>query len=137
MANSITDKAIQQLFCDGVKIVKLWENASSNSAFQNQTVSLNIAKYDFVMVLFRLDRNGRVVEPSIVPIGRPAVNNSKGYDRYFIVRETGIEFDDSSSPSAIIPAKIFGIKLLGGGYSLIRKIKQLFANIRRCFIWQY
>lgn len=96
---------------NGVQIKKVWQNASLTSAFGNQKLDVDLSGYSFVMILFKLDANGRVVPPSIVPIGHPAVNAYGNSSRFFLVHTQDITFDSvSPSASVMIPYQIYGMK---------------------------
>lgn len=94
----------------GVRIKKVWVNASPTSAFANQTLSLNLSSYDFVIILFKLDKNGRMASPAIVPIGHPAVTAYGADTRFFLVHENDIKFDAVSNSAVMIPYIIYGAK---------------------------
>ena len=96
---------------NGVQIKKVWQNASPTSAFGNQKLDVDLSGYSFVMILFKLDANGRVVPPSIVPIGQPAVNAYGNSTRFFLVHTQDITFDSvGPSASVMIPYQIYGMK---------------------------
>ena len=152
---AVLDNALQQLLKMSIEVKLLWENASPSSEFPAQKILIDLAEYDFYMIenntwtdaLWKTCGvaecggimsviNYITLENRASIIARTATHTSDGLifsgSRYFN------DLVNSSSNSGCIPIKIYGIKLLGGGYSLIRKIKQLFATIgRRCFIWQY
>lgn len=95
----------------GVSITKVWENASPTSAFGNQKLNVDLSGYSFAMILFKLDANGRIVPPSIVPIGQPAVNAYGNSTRFFLVHTQDITFDSvGPRASVMIPYQIYGIK---------------------------
>lgn len=96
---------------NGVQIKKVWQNASPTSAFGNQKLDVDLSGYSFAMILFKLDANGRVVPPSIVPIGQPAVNAYGNSTRFFLVHTQDITFDSvGPSASVMIPYQIYGMK---------------------------
>ena len=96
---------------NGVQIKKVWQNASPTSAFPNQKLDVDLSDYDLVMILFKLDANGRVAPPSIVPIGQPAVNAYGNNTRFFLVHTQDITFDSAGpSASVMIPYQIYGMK---------------------------
>lgn len=96
---------------NGVQIEKLWENASPTSAFGNQTITLDLSSYNLVLILFKLDRNGRVATPAITPIGHPGLSAYGTNVRYFLVHTNDIKFDDvTPNSSTMIPFKIYGVK---------------------------
>lgn len=96
---------------NGVQIKKVWQNASPTSAFGNQKLDVDLSGYSFAIILFKLDANGRVVPPSIVPIGQPAVNAYGNSTRFFLVHTQDITFDSvGPSASVMIPYQIYGMK---------------------------
>ena len=96
---------------NGVQIKKVWQNASPTSAFGNQKLDVDLSGYSFAMILFKLDANGRVAPPSIVPIGQPAVNAYGNSTRFFLVHTQDITFDSvGPSASVMIPYQIYGMK---------------------------
>lgn len=160
------DKALQHLLKLGVEAKTLWTNSKPGSNFAAQTLTLTGgSKYDAILAECLPGVNDSTdINGTLVPI--LIIKNHKNYLNYIAktdteetvaeMRSRSIKFANGNVTFAkaygfsiasvsrsvrldyIIPIRIIGIKLLGGGYSLIRKIKQLFANIgRRCFIWQY
>ena len=96
---------------NGVQIKKVWQNASPTSAFGNQKLNVDLSGYSFAIILFKLDANGRVVPPSIVPIGQPAINAYGNSTRFFLVHTQDITFDSvGPSASVMIPYQIYGMK---------------------------
>lgn len=96
---------------NGVQIKKLWQNASPTSAFGNQTITLDLSSYDLVIILFKLDSNGRVTSPAITPVGHPGFSAYGNNARYFLVHTNDIQFDSVSPSSAVmIPYQIYGMK---------------------------
>ena len=93
-----------------IEIKKVWTNASPTSNFGNQTLTLNLSDYDFVLVLLELDKNGRTTLPSIVKVGDNAINECSGNTRYFKTSKTAIKFDSTSSAATMIPLLIYGMK---------------------------
>ena len=94
-----------------IEIKKVWTNASPASAFANQTLKLDLSSYDLVIILFKLDKNGRVTSPAITPIGRPGLSGYGNDVRYFIVHTNDINFDYVSPNSLVmIPYEIYGVK---------------------------
>lgn len=92
-----------------IGITKLWENASPASDFNNQNISLPLSNFDSAMILFERDKNLRVIQPSIVPVGTAAAAEFSTSIRLFSVLGTGVNFTSSTSPSEVIPVKIYGI----------------------------
>lgn len=130
------DKSVQNLIKmtnAKVTITKLWENASSKSAFANQTISVNLSGYDLIIIIGNTDTssNTRLVPPVITKIGLGGIYvNSGGSRRYFKVYSDKVEFDAVYPSSAIgdsIPLFVYGIKLSGGGYGL----RRIFSALRR------
>lgn len=95
----------------GVQIKKLWENASPTSSFGNQKITMDLSSYDLVLILFKLDRNGRVATPAITPIGHPGLSAYGTNVRYFLVHTNDITFDVvTPNNTTMIPFKIYGMK---------------------------
>lgn len=96
---------------NGIRIVKLWENASPTSAFANQTLTLDFSSYDLIIILFNLDSNNRSVSPAISPVGHPGASVFQNNVRTFLVHTNDIRFDSVSPSSAVmIPYVIYGMK---------------------------
>lgn len=99
---------------NGTQMETVWTNPNPTSAFANQKLDVDLSGYSLVMILFKIDANGRVAPPSIVPIGQPAVNAYGNSTRFFLVHTQDITFDSvSPSASVMIPYKIYGIKGVG------------------------
>lgn len=146
MANLI-DNAIQQLFKDGCKIVKLWENASPTSSFEGQRILWSISEkgYDTVIVVDNYGKLHFATIDAAGPVGVTTVNgnessSSRIYARRFYPRLNYIEFTDSYNidewnstvntyaNTTNIPVEIYGIKSLwGGGHSTIARLKSFFS----------
>lgn len=109
MMESKLDKALQQLLKMSIEVKPLWENTSPTSDFNNQNISLPLSKFDSAMILFERDKNLRVIQPSIVPVGTAAAAEFATFIRLFSVLAAGINFTSCTSPSDVIPVKIYGI----------------------------
>lgn len=129
MAVDRTDAGMQQLinmFGDCTKIKKLWQNASPTSVFTPQKISLDLAGYTHVLVLYYCTTpvtNG--LGSVIVPVGSYGYCNiATSINRYrvFQVLTTGVNFnkvskwtyynqsaDDDNGPW-LIPYIIYGLK---------------------------
>ena len=109
----------------GIKIVKLWENASPTSSFAAQTVSLNLSGYDGVFVTAKFQTNGTDVKASTGFIAKGlkgcilVTNGTTDSLRYrsFDVSETGVVFsagkqisNSNETTGAAIPVYIYGVK---------------------------
>lgn len=101
--------AIWSAWKTDIGITKLWENASPTSDFNNQNISLPLSNFDSAMILFERDKNLRVIQPSIVPVGTAAAAEFSTSIRLFSVLGTGVNFTSSTNPSEVIPVKIYGI----------------------------
>lgn len=111
----------------------LWENASPDSSFAAQTVSVDLSGYDAVMVIFNCDTSsGSVIYQAymsnITPVGKRGVSlhiitivgggwPGGAYDSYrtYDVTASGIAFDDcyergGKHNGTQIPVYIYGIK---------------------------
>ena len=149
MAN-LVDNAIQKLFKDGCKIVKLWENASPTSSFLGQTITIpSVRSYDYLLVEARATLNDGTIY--FQALARTSGENGRlitGIDTglgaviKFVVREFYVGtinpvvrfYDCNFKPTTSIgevynigavPVLIRGIKLLGG---VIHKLKSLAAS---------
>ena len=153
MANSVIDKAIQQLFTDGAKTVELWKNASPDSDFPAQTIPMP-AGYDMAAITGSDYATGLIVlkkgmAGSLMRIG--AIDAATAFwaaQRYITWNNSGLVFDPSyvkyansaTPPSAngayCKPMFILGIKILtGGGSKLISRLRSLFSfRERRCAV---
>ncbi|MFR6258328.1 MAG: hypothetical protein ACLULK_06075 [Anaerovoracaceae bacterium] len=152
---AVLDNALQQLLKMSIEVKLLWKNASPASKFPAQKILIDLDGYDFYMIennawtdaLWKTCGvaecggimsviNYITLENRASIMARTATHTSDGLivsgARYFN------DLANSSSDSGCIPIKIYGIKIIGGGYSLTHKIKDLFSKFgRRCFIWQY
>lgn len=150
MAN-LVDSAIQQLFKDGCKIVKLWENASPTSNFSAQKIPIvNLLDHRFLMVIGRLSTTNTYPAVSVADtkstiagelmrfINLRSESTTSSIYRSYAIEDTGISFSDCAlkagesgelitSNAYDIPVILYGIKLLGGG--VIHKIKSLAASL--------
>lgn len=153
MANLI-DNAIQQLFKDGCKIVKLWENASPTSSFEPQDILVPCGEYDGIVISYKSSNASQTYEfisgcrykedtmlpgeiaTSIDSGGQSAQFNFRNnvlqankiifYGAWYKTVESGANTVNNNA--LIIPIIIYGIKLLGG---VIHKIKSLAASLFR------
>lgn len=151
MANGMVDKALQQIWKDGIKLKRLWINASPESAFPAQKINLNIPEDGLVLITARVDTypyNGTVsgvgrVGEDLFLIG----STSRNRGRMLKLTTSGVECDDAlqwnnygSSSNAhgeyMIPLEIYGIKILaGGGSKFINRLRSLFSfRERRCAV---
>lgn len=141
---SVIDNAIKQLWKDGIKIVKLWENASPSSAFAAQTIPLDTEGYEEALVL-PMSTNGlngafivRKNEDRVLYSagGHPLQRRYELTDSGLTVQAGDILVDSGwqTNNQAMKPYIIYGLKfLLGGGYRIARFIKSLFFHMeRRC-----
>lgn len=109
----------------------LWTNASPTSEFASQTIGLDLSNYNFVYIIFARTVDGYTYNYSkLSKVNHYGENN---YDmamitytsslgvvyRYFIVSNNGVNFGggmcgtpfpSSSSNTAMIPYKIYGVK---------------------------
>lgn len=96
---------------------KVWQNASSTSAFADQKITLDLSEYDYIMIIFNYNTssNTRMIPPIISPVsnGGGIIDNAEGNRRYFTNTATFINFDTTyptNIKTACIPLYIFGIK---------------------------
>ena len=139
MGKNEVDSAIQRLLKLGVKVTKLWENAKITSTFAKQRISVDTSGLDAVLIetVYATDTTdyvfGYIVTPnkkSVLTQFAQASYSNIGYCSRAVELGKNILFYDSivkniSSTSGgtannkyQIPYRIYGIKLLGGGYSL-------------------
>lgn len=109
----------------------LWENASPDSGFAAQTVSLDLTDFDFIAIDFvtasfhKIELFEKKNQFCFVNMISPGSTNSNGYTisasmRTFTISDTGIEFDRCirstetsnyiETNDRIIPIRIYGIK---------------------------
>lgn len=101
----------------GISLTKLWENASSASAFSDQKITLDLSEYDYIMIIFNYSTssNARMIPPIISPVnnGGGVIDNAEGNRRYFTNTATFINFDTTyptNIKTACIPLFIYGLK---------------------------
>lgn len=108
----------------GTQIVLLWQNASPSSDFAAQTVSLNLADFDLVMMIVRYTTSNNRSAGFICPVGADGMlflALNVNIFRYYSASVSGVEFqkgqkvvsyDGNSSDlnKACIPTAIYGIK---------------------------
>lgn len=150
MANGKIDKALQQLLKLGIEVKMVWSNASPTSKFGSQTISLDLSGYDYVFIRWRWSISDPDMIISPIKIGTESLLSGVAnyrQTRDVMVKTSGLTFgaganalyNASLSPNSevAIPVEIYAAKFLGGGYSLIQKLKHLFTTMgRRCFTWQ-
>ena len=158
MANGMIDKAIQQLFKQSVKIVKLWQNASPESAFLPQKISVDLTPYNLILMIFKSYVSYEYKLSALFDKGDAAVIciNSSGLginrgglfasnriiessDNTGIMVGKGVYLPTAGTSStdrndSLLPFEIYGIKILtGGGSKFITKLRSLFSFWgRRC-----
>lgn len=120
IANGGTGKttALEALLAlGGIQIKKLWENARPASTFSDQKITLDLSKYDYIMVIFNYDAasNARMIPPIISPVnnGGGIIDNAEGNRRYFKTTATFINFDNTyptNNKTVCIPLFIYGLK---------------------------
>lgn len=115
----------------GIQMSLLWTNPNPSSSFSAQTVSLDLSRYDAVMVVHRYGTSTSRLNSVIVPVGDTGMcfhagnfSAATGYvmTRAFGTTTTGIDFNTSyrralnstsaasSSGDYCYPIYIFGIK---------------------------
>lgn len=147
MANNEVDSAIQRLLKLGIKVTKLWENASPNSTFKSQSINVNLDDGDAVLIKGRYaDTNDKLMTiwgyvGNTCEMVRVSIDNSKSYtSRVVNVTKTTIKFNEgrivpyngssSQNDAVSIPVEVFGIKLLGG-VQLKAYLRRFFAALQR------
>lgn len=101
----------------------LWVNESSDSSFAAQTISLDLAQYLFVVIVFRQSTTGTVIHQTVIakPNGytqtafSPLKSGTAMYKRTYTPKSTGVEFysamsDSTEDNTKMIPRFIYGIK---------------------------
>lgn len=124
----MADKWIQLMSEDGTdnlfptsRMELLWTNSAPTSAFAQQTVSLDLSEYMYIVIEMDQDTNlsrgryyfgtvGFVISMSLVPT---SITNA--YTRTATISASGINFTvgyvgSSSNNNAMIPYHIYGIK---------------------------
>lgn len=101
----------------------LWVNESSASSFAAQTISLDLAQYLFVVIVFRQSTTGTAIHQTVIakPNGydqtafSPLTSGTTMYKRTFTPKSTGVQFysarsDSTEDNTKMIPRFIYGIK---------------------------
>ena len=118
------EEALENLLEIGLSAkVKLWENESIDSAFNAQTIYLDLSKYDGVEIVFYADKSTNVyLNTGLIPKGLNSVLNyttaEVGYRlrREFIAQSSGVVFKAGTNTGSVpgsevcIPYQIYGIK---------------------------
>lgn len=152
---SILDNALQALLGLATEIKELWVNASPKSSFAAQSISVDLSGYDMVMIQHGTYTNGTLFSyvTDIAPVQKLETDRStliwgtlcqtgtatstRGYNALRDYDKDGnninfrngsrvLELTSVSDNKACVPYKIYGVKLLGGGYRIARFIKSLF-----------
>lgn len=135
MATSIIDKALQailKMLQKKDERVLLWENASPNSAFAPQTLTVtNLSSYQNYMILYRFHTTLDMNLTESAEVGAGTIMNmcdaGSIYRRNVTYQANGLTISgisgtrvsgavDITDNKYLIPAKIYGIKSSGGGY---------------------
>ena len=150
MATSIIDKALQailKMLQKKDERVLLWENASPNSAFAPQTLTIaNLPGYQRYTILYRFHTTLDMNLTESAEVGAGTIMNmcdaGSIYRRNVTYQANGLTIsgvDGTKISGAVgvtdnkylIPAKIYCIKSSGGGTRLTRFIKSLFHRCER------
>ena len=150
MATSIIDKALQailKMLQKKDERVLLWENASLSSAFAPQTLTIaNLSSYQRYTILYRFHTTLDINLTESAEVGAGTIMNmcdaGSIYRRNVTYQANGLTIssvDGAKISGAVsvadnkylIPVKIYGIKLSGGGTRLTRFIKSLFHRCER------
>ena len=103
-------------------VVKLWQNASPDSGFEAQTISVGLSDYDGVSIYYRNDKTGTAYQNTgLIPKGNSGAmmyvsSAGKQSIRKFSVTESGITLEAASYDGSdgkkdyIIPVIVYGIK---------------------------
>lgn len=102
----------------------LWENASPTSGCSGQSISINLTKYKFVYIIYRLSTSvaeyiGSLFKPNIGRMNCFTMNPQLRY-RNVTVSDTGIDFNggwlvtgttsETKDDNQMIPYRIYGVK---------------------------
>ena len=150
---SVIDKAIQQLFKDGIKLKELWTNVSPESDFAGQDLTLTNNNADMLAITHESNADsptdaanqtviiGQVGTGGQVNVQASAILMSRGYtwheqNKLSIgdaqrVPTYGNSASRTEVNNRLVPLAVYGIKLLGGGYRIARLIKSLFHRCER------
>ena len=144
MANGKIDKALQQCLKDSMKIKRLWKNASPNSSFAPQGLTIDITGFDIIRIVHKTYTNGTLWAEitddtpvaaldggyGILIFGAFCQSGSststRGYSvsrRYakengqLVFRDAAVtkELTTANDSKQCIPLEIYGIKIIGGG----------------------
>lgn len=143
------DNAIKQLWKDGIKLKELWTNASPTSDFAGQILTLPENNADMLAIIHESNADaptdaanqtviiGRVGTGGQVNVQATAILMSRGYtwgeqNKLSIgdaqrVPTYGNAASRTEVNNRLVPLAVYGLKLLGGGRALIKKIKSFFS----------
>lgn len=127
--NAVPDDAFVKIagqFSESLQIVLLWENASPQSAFNPQTITLDLSQYTHVFITFNVD-NTHYIDASYLrevkdsaTVQEVSFADAKLLYRNFYVTKTGVQFfggayasynsSGSFNHNYLIPWKIYGVK---------------------------
>lgn len=105
----------------GIKIIKVWENASPGSAFAEQTIALDLSKAQWVGILQKLGVGSSGTRLQFCPVGRTITMDviygavgSVG-SRSATISSKGIHFLDAiynaeKNNERIIPLEVYAIQ---------------------------
>lgn len=103
-------------------MVLLWTNPSPSSAFQPQTISLDLSNYNAALIAFNEDTNGSGAGCMLCLVGKSAnfvtapFGVGTNYIRKVTVTSSDVQFgqggvgNNAYVPEANIPAAIYGIQ---------------------------
>lgn len=147
MANSIIDKALQailKMLQKKDEHVLLWENASPNSAFAAQTLTIaNLSGYQRYTILYKFHTTESAVLMESTEVGAGTIMNmcdaGSIYRRNVTYKANGLTISDIRGTKIsgvvdvtdnkyLIPVEVHGIKSSGGGTRLTRFLRRLFKR---------
>lgn len=150
---SVIDNALRQIWKDGIKLKKLWTNASPGSDFAGQNLTLPDNDADMLAITHESNADapkdaanqtviiGQVGTGGQVNVQATAILMSRGYtwgeqNKLSIgdaqrVPTYGNAASRTEVNNRLVPLAVYGIKLLGGGYRITRYIKSLFFRKER------
>lgn len=137
---SAIDNALQACFKESVKVLKKWTNASPTSNFAAQKISIDLSGFDGVFIGLLSSATATDIETfcfcenrkSVFPTAQPYYLRT----RKITVDNTGVTFgagtqyesdwSNNTNNGIAIPAEIYAVKFIMGGYRIARFIKSLF-----------
>ena len=117
----MADKWIQLMSENGTdnlfptsKMDLLWTNATPGTAVTNQTISLDLSTYKYILVVMK-PSSQNWYQTTVIPMDLAGLTNSVGtyyggYYRGIIVSTSGVTITSGNDAASASPFKIYGIK---------------------------